>query len=163
MGFPLERWEFERWALCRKFPECLIRLTASLFRLITKEYSLQLCPLSLLYIFCIIKITLDILKISAFLSYFMKVWMGYSKSPLTGITTARGPIFSLVFLLRNTENIFLNLFAAEYLEETQLTELEEIIRQDNGAVSLIRQSRNFWQFFLLWQSILPNLAEITKM
>ena len=69
--------------------------------------------------------------------------MGYYKSPLTGITTARGPIFSLVFLLRNTENIFLNLFAAEYLEETQLTELEEIIRQDNGAVSLIRQSGNF--------------------
>ena len=51
--------------------------------------------------------------------------MGYSKSPLTGITTARVPVFFL-FLLRNTENILLNLFAAEYLEETQQTELEEI-------------------------------------
>ena len=71
--------------------------------------------------------------------------MGYSRLPLTSITTARGPIFYL-FLLRKTENILLYLFAAEYLEETQRTELEElffVIRRDNEAVSLIRQSGVF--------------------
>ena len=74
--------------------------------------------------------------------------MGYSKLPLTSITTARGPIFFL-FLLRKTENILLYLFAAEYLEETQQTELEDslVIRRDNEAVSLIRQSGVFQQCF----------------
>ena len=64
--------------------------------------------------------------------------MGYSKSPLTDITTAKGLIF-----LRDTENTFLNLFAAEYLEETQRTELEEISFGNKAAVSLIRQSGDF--------------------
>ena len=56
--------------------------------------------------------------------------MGYSKSPLTSITTARRLMFSL-FLLRNTENIFSNLFVTEYFEETQRMELEEIFFGNN--------------------------------
>ena len=57
---------------CWKIPDCL-RLTATLYHLITKEYSLWLCLLPLLYIFCSPKIMLDVLCTPGpSLSYFMR-------------------------------------------------------------------------------------------
>ena len=55
----------------------------------------------------------------------MKSVSRYFKSPLTGTTTARKPIFYL-FLLLNTKDILINLFVAEHLKETQRTKLEGI-------------------------------------